>query len=73
MSQEFETNILDLVMQKRFYRYEFMSSFEIFKAELRLKEKFYSALTSRKISDKEYEHVLKVWNTFQMKVMEECH
>ena len=38
-----------------------MSNFEKFKEELPSKEKFYSSLTNRKVSDKEYEHVLNVW------------
>ena len=41
-----------------------MSDFEKFKEELPSKEKFYSSLTDRKISDKEYEHVLNVWTKF---------
>ena len=31
------------------------------------KEKFYSPFTGNKITDKEYEHVFKIWNTFQIK------
>ena len=30
-------------------------------------------LTDEKNSDNEYEHVLKVWNTFQMKTMKDYH
>ena len=60
LSQEFDNNVLDLVKQKRFYPYEYMSNFEKFKEELPSKEKFYSSLTDRKISDKEYEHILNV-------------
>ena len=67
MSQEFDKNVLDLVKQKGFYPYEYMSDFKKFKEELPSKEKFYSLLTGKKISDKEYEHVLKVWNKFEMK------
>ena len=37
-----------------------MNHFEKFKEELRSKEKFYSSLTNRKITDKEYEYVLNV-------------
>ena len=37
------------------------------------KEKFYSLLTDRKISDKEYEHVLNIWNKFEMKTMKDYH
>ena len=44
-----------------------MSDFEKFKEAWHSKEKFYSSLTGKKISDKEYEHVLKVWNKFEMK------
>ena len=43
-----------------------MSDFETFKEQLPSKEKFYSSLTGKNISDKEYEHVLKVWNIFEM-------
>ena len=44
-----------------------MNDFEKFKEELPSKEKFYSSLTDKKISDKEYDHVLKVRNKFEMK------
>ena len=39
MSQEFDNNILDLVKQKGFYPYEYMSNFEKFKEQLPSKEK----------------------------------
>ena len=73
LSQEFDNNVLDLVKKKGFYPYEYMSNFEKFKEELPSKEKFYSLLTSREISDKEYDHVFKVWNNFKMKLMEDYH
>ena len=50
-----------------------MSNFEKFKKELPSKEKFYSSLTGKKICGKEYEHVLKVWNKFEMKTMKDYH
>ena len=50
-----------------------MRDFEKFKEELTREEKFYSSLTDRKISDKEYDHVLKVWNKFEMKTMKDYH
>ena len=34
LSQEFDNNILDLVKQKGFYPYEYMSDFEKFKEQL---------------------------------------
>ena len=69
MRQEFDNNVLDLVKQERFYLYWYMSDFEKFKEKLRCKEKFYSLLTGKEISEKEYDHVLKVWNKFEMKTM----
>ena len=65
--------ILDLVKQKIFYPYEYTSDFEKFKEELTCKENFYSSLTYRKISDKEYEHVLNVWKKFELKTMKDYH
>ena len=53
LSQEFDDNILDLVKQKGFYLYKYMSDFEKFKEELSSKERFYNSWTDRKISDKE--------------------
>ena len=41
-----------------------MNGFEKFKEELRGKEKFCCSLTGKKNSDKEYEHLLKMCNTF---------
>ena len=50
-----------------------MSNFEKFKEQLPSKGKFYSSFTGKKISDKEYDHVLKVWNKFEMKTMKDFH
>ena len=38
MSQEFDSNVLDLVKQKGFYSYEYMNDFKRFKGELSSKE-----------------------------------
>ena len=50
-----------------------MTDFEKSKEESPSKEKFYSLLTGKKISDREYEHVLKVWNLLQTKKMKKYH
>ena len=50
-----------------------MTDFEKFKEKLPCKEKFYSSLTNIKINDKEYEHVLNVWNKFGIKTMKYYH
>ena len=48
LSQEFENDDDDLVKQKEFYPYEYMSNFEKFKEQLPSKEESYSSLTSKK-------------------------
>ena len=58
MSQEFDNNVLDLVEQKVFYPYKYTNDFEKFKDELPSKETFYSSWPVKKISNKEYDHVL---------------
>ena len=50
-----------------------MTNFEKFREKLRSKEKFYSSLTGKKISDKEYDQVFNVWNKFEMKKMKDYH
>ena len=50
-----------------------MTNFEKFREQLRSKEKFYSSLTGKKISDKEYDQVFNVWNKFEMKTMKDYH
>ena len=50
-----------------------MNDFDKFKEELPNKEKFYNSLTNRKINNEEYEHVLHVWNNFEMKTMKDYH
>ena len=48
LSQEFDNDLLDLVKQKGFYHYEYLSDFEKFKEKLTSKENFYSSLTDKK-------------------------
>ena len=50
-----------------------MNDFEKFKEELPSKEKFYSSITHRKVSDKEYEHVSSVWKKFEIKTIKDYH
>ena len=72
MSQEFDS-VLDLVKEKKFYLYEYMSDFEKFKEELPSNKSFDSSFTDRKINDKEYHTFLKVWNKFEIKTMKDNH
>ena len=50
-----------------------MTDIKKFKEELPSKKKFYSSLTGKKISNKEYDHVNKVWSKFEMKTMKDYH
>ena len=64
LSQEFDNNVLDLVKQKGFYPYEFMSDLEKFKEKLLSKKRSYSLLTDKKVNDKEYGHTLNYLRKF---------
>ena len=48
LSQEFDSNVLDLVKQKGYYSYEHMCNFKKFKEQLPNKERFYSFITNLK-------------------------
>ena len=50
-----------------------MTDFEMFKQQFPSKEIFYSSLTRKEIKDKEFEHILIVWNKFEMKMMKDYH
>ena len=71
LSQEFDKNQLDLVKERGFYHYEYMTDLDEFKEELPSKEKFYSSLSNRKINEKEYDQIFNVWNKFEMKTMKD--
>ena len=43
------------------------------KEEFPSKGKFYSSLTGKKFTDKEYEHVYNVWHKFEIKTMKDYH
>ena len=73
LSQEFDSEVLDPVKQKRFSSYEYINNFEMFKERLRSREKNYSLLTSKRTSDEIYEHFFKIWDIFQIKTMKSYH
>ena len=50
-----------------------MTDSKKFNEKLPSKEKFYSSLNDKKITDKEYEHVINVLEKFEMKTMEDYH
>ena len=64
----------ELIKQKGFYPYEYMDSIEKFNdTEPPPRRAFFSKLTGRGISKKNYKHVLKVWHTFKMKTFKDYH
>ena len=63
-----------LLLKKGISRYEYMDSWEKFnKNTIPPKEVFYSELNLDGISDRDYEHVKKVWETFKIKNLGEYH
>ena len=46
-----------------------MSSLEKFAERLPSKNKFYSSLSGKEISDKKYQYALNAWNKFEMKTI----
>ena len=64
----------ELLKQKGFYPYEYMDSIEKFKdTKPPPRKAFYSKLSGRGITGKDYKHVLNVWNSFNMETMKDYH
>ena len=65
---------LKLLTRKGIYPYEYMNSPEKLKeTQLPSKEAFYSRLNDEGISDENYAHAQEVWETFEMKNLEDYH
>ena len=61
-------NKFPLLLRKCVYRYEYMNSREKFnETSLPNKEYFYSKINKEHITDEDYAHAQKVWNTFKIK------
>ena len=74
LNKNFTSKQVELLKQKGFYPYEYMDSVEKFNETKPPPQKaFNSKLTGKGISNKNYNHVLNVWNTFNMKTMKEFH
>ena len=65
-SEMFTSDKLSLMSQKGVYPYDYMDYFEKFnQTELPTKEQFYSVLNSQHITNVEYDHAWKVWDTLK--------
>ena len=74
ISKYFTPEQVELIKQKGFYPYEYMDSEEKFnEPNPPPQEAFYSKLTGKGISNKNYKHVLNVWNSFNMETMKDYH
>ena len=69
-----DLNKFELLLRKGVYPYEYMDSWKRFKEEsLPDKESFYSELNNEHITDEDYAHAQKVWDTFKIKNLGEYH
>ena len=74
LEKYFTPEEIKLLKQKGFYPYEYMDNIEKLKDTKPPPQKaFYSKLTGKGINDYNYNHVLKVWETFKMKNLKEYH
>ena len=69
-----EENKRQLLLKKGIYPYEYMDSFERFgETELPEKEKFYSSLSGKGITDEEYGHAKQVWEALGCRNLGDYH
>ena len=69
-----DLNKFALLLRKNVYPYEYMDRQHRFKEEsLPDKESFYSELNNEHITDEEYAHAQKVWDTFKIKYLGKYH
>ena len=74
LNKYFTPEEVELIKQKGFYPYEYMDTEEKFNdTKLPPREAFYSKLSGRGISEKDYKHAWNVWNTFKMKTFKDYH
>ncbi|XP_072018408.1 uncharacterized protein [Amphiura filiformis] len=74
MTKFFKDEKLQLLLRKGVYPYDYVDSLEkLRETGLPPKEAFYSKLNDEELSDEDYQHAQKVWNTFGMKTMKEYH
>ena len=65
---------VSLLTRKGVYPYDYVTSINKLKeTKLPSKEDFYSKLYDEEISDEDYEHALKVWNTFNRQTIQDYH
>ena len=74
LQRHFKGNQLELVKRKGVYPYDYMNCFEkLSETCLPPIECWYSRLNDANISENDFEHANRVWDTFQMKTMRDYH
>ena len=74
ISKYYTPEQVELIKQKGFYPYEFMDTEEKFNdTKLPPREAFYSKLSGKGITEKDYKHAWNVWNSFNMKTFKDYH
>ena len=74
ISKYYTPEEVELIKQKGFYPYEYMDVIEKFNdTKLPPREVFYSKLSGKGITEKNYKHAWNVWNTFKMKTFKDYH
>ncbi|XP_060573311.1 uncharacterized protein LOC132731192 [Ruditapes philippinarum] len=74
LEKEFTTYDISLLKQKGFYPYEYIDSIERLKDDkLPDIKEFYSTLTQKTITEKEYKHAQKVWEYYNYKILQDYH
>ena len=67
-------NNSSLLTRKGVYPYDYVTSINKLKeTKLPSKEAFYSKLLDQEISDEDYQHAIKVWNTFNCQTLQDYH
>jgi len=71
---EYNIEEQDLLLKKGVYPYDYIGNFNILsEKKLPSKSKFYNKLYECDITDEEYKHALKVWNTFKCNTLMDYH
>ena len=74
VKREYKGKNLELLTRKGAYPYDYMDTLgKLKETKLPPKEAFYSKLNNEGISDEDYTHARKVWETFEMKTLEDYH
>jgi len=74
LEKAYEGEQLKLLLRKGVFPYDWFDSFnKLSSTKLPPKEAFYSKLNDTNITDDDYQHAQKVWETFEMKTMREYH